>query len=372
MLGRLRRQDPAAARARLEAAWADEPPDSRHDFLNALNTGLSMADEPFLERALDDKSDKVRARAAWLLRGLGESRLAERMFQRLEGILKVEAVSPFPTPRLPSAFSTAAGRSGSAAASVRLTVSLLDKCTPEMTRDGIEPSRRRFFFGGDVGDKSWWVQQMLSAVPPGRWLARFNMSAEQLIAAAARSPWKSTFMSGWQQATQSHKDADWAEALLDSGALKADFPAMPNPVVALVGVMSSARREAYLRKVFANSKAPLGLDKGALVIFDACDHAWSDAFSLEVTARLAEAIRDPKTHSYWQRRRGLLSGQTPTDLAYGNTERFALSINPVLVDQVEAMLRPAAAGHTMWEQVVTQLSEVLRYRRDIRKDIQGG
>ena len=67
LLERVRRTDPARAREVLEATFADETWEDRVAFLDTLAVGLSDADEPLLERALDDRRKPVRDAAAHLL-----------------------------------------------------------------------------------------------------------------------------------------------------------------------------------------------------------------------------------------------------------------------------------------------------------------
>lgn len=62
-----RRADAAAARDLLEAQWSTVSARLRADAVRALGPGLSTADEPLLERALDDKATSVRKAAAALL-----------------------------------------------------------------------------------------------------------------------------------------------------------------------------------------------------------------------------------------------------------------------------------------------------------------
>ena len=66
---RLRGSDPAAGRALLERTFADETWEDRAAFVETLATGLSDADEPLLELALDDRRKPVRDAAAHLLAG---------------------------------------------------------------------------------------------------------------------------------------------------------------------------------------------------------------------------------------------------------------------------------------------------------------
>lgn len=86
----LRSVDPPAGLRRLEADWDGLAARERAGLIRELATGLSPADEPFLEAALDDKAKTVRAAASDLLRRLPESAFATRMGRRLRRALVVE------------------------------------------------------------------------------------------------------------------------------------------------------------------------------------------------------------------------------------------------------------------------------------------
>lgn len=62
-LTRLRRRDPAAGLELLRSTWSTERAEDRLLFLDALQEGLSDADEPFLESTLGDRSKNVRLTA---------------------------------------------------------------------------------------------------------------------------------------------------------------------------------------------------------------------------------------------------------------------------------------------------------------------
>jgi len=60
-------------------------------FLSVLaNQGLSLADEPLLEAALDERDAGVRGWAAHLLARLPGSALGQRMARRAAGCLRIE------------------------------------------------------------------------------------------------------------------------------------------------------------------------------------------------------------------------------------------------------------------------------------------
>lgn len=99
LLGAVREQDPGAARALLAGTWATERAEDRLMFLDSLRSGLSGADEAFLEEALADRSRNVRATAAELLSALPNSALARRMAARATTCVNPDRAGvPCPSP----------------------------------------------------------------------------------------------------------------------------------------------------------------------------------------------------------------------------------------------------------------------------------
>jgi hypothetical protein len=91
-----RRQDPAGARALVEAAWSGEDADRRLEMLQALRRGLSSADIPFLRRLAKDRAPRVRELAEQYLSRLSDSAeqspalkaILERIVRGRAGILR--------------------------------------------------------------------------------------------------------------------------------------------------------------------------------------------------------------------------------------------------------------------------------------------
>jgi hypothetical protein len=199
LLRRLRASDPAVALGLLRTTWATEPPRDRQPLVEALEVGLGMDDEPFLEAVLDDKRKEVRAAAARLLATLPESRLVRRMVDRL----------------LPL-FTLREGRGGRPVIEVELAVQY-DK---RARRDGIDDRPHP-----GLGPGASLLQQMLAAVPPSVWTAHWGMDAAAILdavrAGAEPEDW-ATLVSGWTLAALHHSDVQWAEALLRPEAAGVD------------------------------------------------------------------------------------------------------------------------------------------------------
>lgn len=77
----------------LESSWPSEAPDDRIAFVAELEHGLAPTDEPFLEKALEDRRKEVRQRALDLLLRLSESALIKRMWQRVAPLIRREKSS---------------------------------------------------------------------------------------------------------------------------------------------------------------------------------------------------------------------------------------------------------------------------------------
>jgi hypothetical protein len=93
-----RRDDVDAARALVESTWAQEDADARFRLLRAFQTGLSIADQPFLSSLEKDRAPRVRTLAAQFLTRLGAGgknaalgECLERIKQGRSGLIRKRA-----------------------------------------------------------------------------------------------------------------------------------------------------------------------------------------------------------------------------------------------------------------------------------------
>lgn len=181
ILRRLRASDAARAREWLEGVWKQEKADVRAQLLDSFAVGLSADDGAFLEQVLADRSASVRGLAARLLARIPSSGFAARMRERADGMIKQNArnqrIDAEPPQTLPK----------------------------DWQDDGVvakPPS--------GVGERAYWLTQVLALVAPAHWEQRFDMSPEQIIAAAAKSEWEGQMVHGWSQAVSVHTASKWA------------------------------------------------------------------------------------------------------------------------------------------------------------------
>ena len=162
VLERLRATAPDSARRWLADAWKDEKPDSRLDLLCAMQTGLSAADEPFLEHVLHDRVEKVREQAAAMLLWLPESRLRARIIALADGCLDIDV--PARRQGLIRLFGKGRGQA-------ELRVSLPDGDGVDWMELGIGVPPRTEDSTGNGGQL---LARLLSRVPPDHWVDRFG------------------------------------------------------------------------------------------------------------------------------------------------------------------------------------------------------
>ncbi|MEU7300660.1 DUF5691 domain-containing protein [Streptomyces sp. NPDC007206] len=190
LLGALRSRTPALARELLASTWPTERAEDRLMFLDSLRTGLSAADEPFLEQALGDRSRNVRATAAELLSALPASALAARMAVRAQACVALDRTRPSPA----------------------IAVEAPLECDSGMERDGVvatPPAGR--------GERSWWLGQLVEAAPLSTWPVRLGgRTAREIVALPVADGWQDELHAAWCRAAVRQRDTEWSRALLGS------------------------------------------------------------------------------------------------------------------------------------------------------------
>jgi hypothetical protein len=247
LIENLRKKDPARARDLVRSTWGQETPKDREEILGAFKHGISPADEPFLESALDDNRKDVRRTAAELLSRLPESAMCRRMTERVLPLLR------FSRKML--------GRD-------KIEVTLPAECGKEMMRDGIElkpPSSA-------LGEKAWWLQQMLAAVPLKVWTEGSGWTVDEIIAAADRCDWKILLLAGWAQAAARQRDLQWIEILLTGGIeLNEQYSFL------YLSLPSLHQQQFLLHSLRADPALTPAHQK--LWLLESCDAPWSEELS---------------------------------------------------------------------------------------------
>lgn len=327
LLTRLRKQQPAQARDLVAVTWNSEKASDRTAFVTAFATGLSMDDEPFLETALDDRSKEVRRAAADLLSRLPASRFAQRMITRVQPLLTWH---PGDQPHI--------------------TVTLPGACDPDMVRDGIEPEPPR---KSRMGEKAWWLMQMLSAIPLGFWAETWNATPADLLTAASQDQtWRNLFFEGWTSAAQRQHDPAWIEALVKArfkNITKSEFQE-------ILPLLSPTQLEAFALMALQDHPEALHATHPASVLLQASHHTWSADLTRAVLASL--------------RQRTAQKGTSADYAMSALLQEFALRMPPELLNEAATDWPTDTAHWHFWSNGIEQMLAVLRFRHDMLKEFQ--
>lgn len=184
-LAHLRRRAADQAHALLARDFAKIPAKERAELLAEWRAGLSMADEPFLENALSDRSREVRAQAAKLLSLLPESRLVSRMGERLTSCLsRNQRGTWIITP--PQAFD------------------------PAWARDGILEQ-----FDSGQGPRAAWLQQIATFLPLAWWERHLELTPGEICSWVVKGDWSKAIGRAMGERLTQEAAPTWVKAMLD-------------------------------------------------------------------------------------------------------------------------------------------------------------
>lgn len=216
--------DAGQARARLEASLKELNAKERAPMVLALGVGLSMADEPLLEKLLTDRSKEVRENAARLLSRLPQSAHSLRLLGWLQSMLSRNAKGEW-------------------------QIEPPEEGSKDWERDGIALQPPAYI----KGVKAWWLQQMVELAPIDFWLQTLEMTPEQLWDWSRRSDWKTALRQGWLAALRDQPDVRWI-ALLQTMERDARAEAL---LPALLDRLSQQEREALWQAQLQQAKGSL-------------------------------------------------------------------------------------------------------------------
>jgi Family of unknown function (DUF5691) len=247
-LARLRAHDPAAARELLAASWAEETPDDRALFLAVLDDGLAAADEPFLDRALDDRRAAVRDLAADLLVRLPGSALGHRMAERAHRCVRVER-----------------RRLGA-----RLAVEPPAGCDRAMQRDGVRCRAPK-----GTGERAWWLEQVVARTPLASWIGWLGATPAEILRLKP-DEWGPVVKAGWVRAAILQRDPAWAGALL-----------AVRPNRELLAVLPPGERSSHAARLVGDAAFA-----GLPVLLDEEPGPWDGQLAEAVLARIRKARKN--------------------------------------------------------------------------------
>ncbi len=315
----LRSHAPDRARDLLQTTWKQESAPDRAKFLASFRTGLTMADELFLEQVLDDRSKEVRRIAANLLARLIDSRLCQRMLHRIASYIT---------------FKKAAGRL------CAFEVALPETCDAEMQRDGIDPQPRT-----GLGERSWWLQQIVSATPLAFWEQPDLIGIADLVRTAELSEWNGIFLDGWLVATGRQRHPQWAQALSGHTSNSAS-----DEMQGLLQVLLPEHREACVLRLIQTQKDMNEFFFWNVLLAFAQDRSpWSDELTEIFLSGVSQYLSASQVPRYWEFNRIF--------------HDIFLCIPPRFLP--ELLTLHSAANSSPFEELLHQSLPLLQFRQDM-------
>ncbi|MFI7309696.1 DUF5691 domain-containing protein [Streptomyces hygroscopicus] len=372
LLAAARHRDPAAGLALLSGTWSTERAEDRLMFLDSLRDDLSPSDEPFLERALSDRSRNVRATAAELLSALPGSALAARMAERSRACVSLTTDEPTterqitdePTSDRPLAdrpFAarpladrpTGEGPTGGA----RITVRPPEECDSGMQRDGIVPKPP-----SGRGERSWWLGQLVEATPLDRWSEWFGGRAPaEIVTLPVADGWRADLHAAWCRAAVRQRSAEWCRALLGTPAVAPAHageaaPAAWRDPAKLLSALPARERAEWVAEFIASH----GLSD-AFRLLGVCAVPWAEPLGRAVVDAL-DIARD--AGSYPWSFSGVM-GLAERCLDPAQADR--LEVLTAIPDETEGAA-PGAGGY--WAEAFQRLVGTLRLRATMRAELE--
>lgn len=189
LLAYLRLHAPAIGRQLLESTWKRDADATRRDLIRSLEQGLSAEDEPFLERALDDRDVTVRRKAAELLASLPGSRLCQRMIVNGAAMLLW-------TPLLKT----------------QINVRFPEVIVDSLVRDGVN---RPAAAEPTPNERTRMLIQIVGAIPLTHWSETWKAKPSEIVHAVQTSKWPRTLTTALATAALRQRNVEWAIALLE-------------------------------------------------------------------------------------------------------------------------------------------------------------
>ena len=229
LLRQLREIAPEKGLQTLETTWRSETDMVRSQLIKLLNINISMADEPFLERALDDRNNLVRNKAAELLTYLPDSRLCRRMSGHTRGVLTW-------TPILKT----------------KITIRFPKLISNTMVRDGILNHSKM----DRVRLRTRQLIQMVNGIPLNHWTDLWKVSPDDIIRALPKTNWTRTLTTAFTTAAHRQQNATWAKAILENIGIR-------DQTARLVSILPESECHKLVETISKTFKKYPSLEKGS-------------------------------------------------------------------------------------------------------------
>ncbi|MFQ5419335.1 MAG: DUF5691 domain-containing protein [Anaerolineae bacterium] len=325
LLRQLRETAPDKGRQLLETTWRNETNMIRSQLIKLLQINISMADEPFLERALDDRNHLVRIKAAELLTHLPQSRLCRRMQTNTKGLLVW-------TPR----------------GNIKIQVNFPRVLSNAMIRDGILNHAKM----DKTRLRTRQLIQMVTAVPLEHWTTGWRVTAADIVQVLADTRWQRTLTSAFTTAAMRRQNVVWAKAILQHIGIR-------DQTARLVSILPADDFQALVEEITQQFTIYPSLDKGkpARLLLSQWPHNWNE----DTVRYWLKLLAHYMTHKFSE---GPHIDPTMNII----TRKFARLCPPSLVAETVQQLDTAVI-QPGWIKSVNELINTLQFREEMAREL---
>jgi hypothetical protein len=214
-------------------------------------------------------------------------------------------------------------------------------------RYGVEPKSP----DKEIGEKAWWLKEMLDLVPATHWTKALGAAPKELIAAASKSEWAKVILLGWSQAAARHENREWMLAWLEAAAAKPEL-LDPFPPTAIQSLSASDLEAPLLRLL------PLGLfDSNRVTLLLGVIPRWTEKLSRHIVPMM-------------QRNLGSIAADYTLRARWQNLLQTAALRIPVNVSEATSGWPKEIAPNNVRE-AVDEFCAIIEFRRAIHRHLKG-
>jgi hypothetical protein len=199
-----------------------------------------------------------------------------------------------------------------------------------------------------VGEKAWWLSQMIELIPPAVWCKCWGVSPHQIIDARLPREWRGLLLAAWSEAARRHADQPWLEALI----AQRRAGSKPGDLSELLPYLAPARREQIALELLQSS-GPLAGNHPAIAALRSLPGIWSHALARAALAAMRRRLRsiDQALSNDWHLR---------TSLAV-----FAACMPADLAPEATAIISNELREQPYWGAAISEFEELLRFRDEM-------
>ena len=327
-----RRTAPSLAIEALEKIWEDLTHTDKTAYLKTFQVGLSLADEDFLEKCLDDGRKPVRQQAVELLSQLPDSLLQQRLFEVAVEIFQYDGN--------------------------HFQLILPKELSKKISRDGIEKQTKDYL---RANRQLGWFLQIIERIPPHRWEQNFEEEPEKIITLAKAADKTKNFIRALARAALLHKDTAWLSAITHHWSIEQEEMEWTSSLgkKVLAGLSDQSANILAIRYLERNEHM---LDERSLAsqLLLLGGHAWEDRLTLLIV-------------------KGFQNWMTGAQNMYGNLWHYknilsvaAYRCSPDLRPKFQTGWYTSSRIWGLWEADVENFMRVLLFRKEMQTALEEG